>query len=781
MEIRPSRAFLSYALGRTFLAALETSGGKRRLDPVTTAALFFVMGAFALHAREYWPFLSDDALISLRYAKRLAAGQGLTWTGTERVEGYTDLLWVLLVALCKKLGGDPVNSARSLDFVGALSAIILVAIDPKPLRLVFSRVISGGLMLASLAPLAIWAIGGLEHGFMAGVIVGALFFLSRALEPDGLRRDRYIAGVFLGALALLRADAVVLVAAAGLGALLVLGRPRRASLKILAEIFGVPIALVALQHLFRFLYYGELVPNTALAKVSFNQVRLKIGWEHVKNGYLPLWPLGVLVLAVLLAGIGRLRKERWVPALCMTLVWSVYLASVGGDIFPGWRQLLLGQVPIAVLLAEGTQSAASRWRFGSLVAAAAILPVLFFTWKRQRVDRENQRGITERWEFDGYPVGRALRGAFAARQPLLAVDAAGALPYWSELPCVDMLGLNDKYIAKHPPKNFGHGGIGHELGDGKYVWDRRPDLIAFNNAGGARDPVFLSGRQLIAMPEFRQTYQLVRVQGDRGNRATGELWFNREGGKLGVTRGEQRIEVPGYFFAGGDAVASPDGAGQLVTSARADAPAKLPSFTLPAGKWQLLVEPPSPEVLIGFRCDGISASNVAAVVPPAIEVDGTRPVDVVVGTLGNGVVAIRSAAFVQTQAASHRCALASDGWLETTSSELSPIQSENRPWAGPTGVVFRLPGVRIRLPVLSHAAAVHLSVDNNDVYELDLIKGQESVGVLRVSPRRNGGGLAVHRLQVSADAKALGFDRIDVRPVDGDGSYSLGHLILIEQ
>lgn len=717
----------------------------------------------------------------MRYARRLAEGQGLTWTAGERVEGYTDLLWVLLIALAKLLGRDPIASARALDFFGALSAIVLVCLDPKPLRLVLARVFSGGLMLASLAPLAVWAIGGLEHGFMAGVIVAALLSLSRALACEAKRRELLVAGALLGALALLRADGIVLVTAAGLGALVAKGRPRRPALLNIALTFSVPFGLLVLQHAFRLAYYHELVPNTALVKVSFSHARLLVGWEHVVNGYRPVWPLVVLAAAALLTGASRLRKERWLPALSMTLVWSAYLACVGGDIFPGWRQLLLGLVPIAVLLAEGTQAASERWSRGEAVAAAVVLPALLHTWKRQSADPENQRAVTERWELDGYAVGGALRDAFGEQRPLLAVDAAGALPYWSELPSLDMLGLNDAYLPRHPPERFGSGGIGHELGDGRYVWQRRPDIIAFNNAAGAREPRFLSGRQLLSMPEFRRSYQLLRVQGARGNRAVGELWFRREGGKLGLTRGERRIEIPGYFFAGAGAVASPGRDGKLVVSARLAAPAVLPSLEIPAGKWRLIVEPPSAELAVAFRCNGVSASATGVAAPPSLEVATAAPVDVVVGTSGPGVVTLESASLVAAETATHRCAPASDGWIDVELGALSQLHGEGSPWDGPASVVFRSPGVRVRLSAPSHAAVLHLSVDNNDVYDVELLNGQQRVTSLRISPRSNGGGLAVHRLRVPDAARSGGFDGIQVRPVSGDGSFGLGHLLLIEQ
>ena len=44
--------------------------------------------------------LTDDAFISFRYSKNLAQGQGFRWNpGGEKVEGYTNFLWVLIGAL----------------------------------------------------------------------------------------------------------------------------------------------------------------------------------------------------------------------------------------------------------------------------------------------------------------------------------------------------------------------------------------------------------------------------------------------------------------------------------------------------------------------------------------------------------------------------------------------------------------------------------------------------------------------------------------------------------
>src|SRR5512144_1358529 len=47
-------------------------------------------------SRTYW--LCDDAYISFRYVRNFVEGRGLVFNAGERVEGYTNFLWVLELA-----------------------------------------------------------------------------------------------------------------------------------------------------------------------------------------------------------------------------------------------------------------------------------------------------------------------------------------------------------------------------------------------------------------------------------------------------------------------------------------------------------------------------------------------------------------------------------------------------------------------------------------------------------------------------------------------------------
>ena len=64
----------------------------------------FVLIAYCAHAFSYI-FLNDDAYISMRYAHHWAHHGEIVYNLGERVEGYTNFLWVAILAGVIKLGG----------------------------------------------------------------------------------------------------------------------------------------------------------------------------------------------------------------------------------------------------------------------------------------------------------------------------------------------------------------------------------------------------------------------------------------------------------------------------------------------------------------------------------------------------------------------------------------------------------------------------------------------------------------------------------------------------
>lgn len=735
---------------------------------------FLVLGLVLLlaaeHARFYFPFLSDDALISLRYAERLLEGHGLTWTDGERVEGYTDLAWVLLTALLGLLRVDLIVAARALGTLGAAAAIVFTALRPeRPTSISAARALTGSLMLALSGPLAVWAVGGLEHGFQTGVLIAAAWLVMR--QQPGVatpRREQVALGVLLVLLAWLRADGVVLIGGLLLGNVL-----RFFSWAALRRSIGLglaPLGAVLLQLAFRRLYYGAWVPNTALVKVSFSLARVELGLAHVHA-----W-LGFGVMLLIATGLALVvqfkRDRRWAIPLVTSIGWVSYVVIVGGDIFPAWRQLLLGLAPLGLVIAEGGDAWWERtafkrgWlRWASRLALLALWSVLALEYRRaQRLDPQNKRGLDERWEFDGASLGPFMKEAWGTRKPLLAVDAAGALPYFSKLPSLDLLGLNDRYIATHPPPGLTVS-TGHEFGDGAYVWSRKPDILSMCGAGGGRAACYLSGRQMMAHPEFQAQYQLIRWHSVFSRDMTGELWVRREGGPIGVERTADRLIVPGWLLAQSSGFAELH-EGKLQALVNPVASAHLNQLRVPAGSWRITAA----NAQVGVLCEGRSVAR-DSLERLVVEMSREGHLDLLVGA-GESVFVEQLVLERTGEAPNVRCdPAAQPPVLEVDVAQLAGSAVQGGYYLQPHGLkLTRGLTARVRLEP-GHASRYHLSVDGNDLYRFRFLAGSEVLGE-RSLPDQPVAGLSLHYLDVPVATEV-----IEVEVSGGDGTGSIGHLV----
>jgi hypothetical protein len=537
-----------------------------KLRPLLTAGFILPFAVVLLfNVRRYFPFLSDDALISLRYARRLLDGHGLTWTDGPRVEGYSNLLWVLLTAMPGFAGVDLIAAARALGIAGMLLALGAVAgwygTRGTP-RVGWFPATVGQWFLAAGAPIAVWAIGGLEAPLVAALLAFAIplgFAVLDAVDPP--RRTVATLSMVLGLLCLTRPDGPIFSAAAA-AALLIMRR----SVALAARVLIMPALLSAAQLAFRLAYYGELVPNTALVKIAPTTARWIFGWEYVAGGVAALAPFSWMAIASMIVLLGPARtRGRALFLGAPAVAWTAYLVFIGGDIFPAYRHFVPLMVIFAFALAEGAREIAERLAARPLYLYAVVLVIvaLFPTYaQRQNTDKHSVRAIRERWEWQGKEVALLLKRAFERQRPLLAVTAAGCLPYWSELPSLDMLGLNDYYLPRHPPADMGTGFLGHELGDAAYVLDREPDMIVFTVGS---PPEFRVGQQLAANPDFEERYIPVTIR-TRPLEYAAIIYFNKHSTKLGmgIIHSDSTTTIPGFLLTGEGAVAQLNAAGTLV-------------------------------------------------------------------------------------------------------------------------------------------------------------------------------------------------------------------------
>ncbi len=413
---------------------------------------------------------TDDAFISYRYASNFASGNGLVFNPGERVEGYSNLLYVLIVSA----GLVFLNHDQAYGFSVCIN-LLLIALTYVAFLWIARRTLRGhgplvAAALFSLTPsLWIWTGSGMETPLVLLTVVLTWGAVEVALERgDG--RAEWVLGALSAIAVLSRVDGFLIPLVAA-GFCLLRGQ-RRAALGI-----GAAAALtLGLLVAWRLWYYGYPLPSTYYVKIAGHL------FDRLPAGLNALWAVGmsqglVVHVSVLTCSVGWAMAQRGRRAFeqlrfeaCFGFAWICYFVYLGGDVL--FDRFLVPIFPLGVLLAlrwseewSGKPPPNARLLVLALVLGAAHLtPLVVDNRMSYQMDKY------DRWTT----LGRHLR----AEHPdaLLAIDAAGKVPFYSGLKTIDMMGLNDEHIAHGDPRPGFR--VGHNKFDPDYVLGRSPDLIA---------------------------------------------------------------------------------------------------------------------------------------------------------------------------------------------------------------------------------------------------------------------------------------------------------------
>jgi arabinofuranosyltransferase len=405
-----------------------------------------------------WNFVTDDAFISFVYARNLAEAGQLVFNLGERVEGYTNFLWTVLLAGLMKLHLAPELMSRVLGTVFAIASMWVSA------RLVraTSRDRAPSLwdavpatMLAVTTGYACWASGGLEtQMFTFFVTLGAGRYLRRALDGDGA--DGWT-GLWFGLAALTRPEGVLFFALTGVHRLAVLAAKRHLPTRGDWLAIAAFLALVAPHALWRHHYYGWWLPNTFYIKASGGTGTWAQGAYYLYRmaEALDVWVAIAVALVALVLVRDRTLRTIAGYILFVTAVFYLYVASVGGD-FMGLYRFVLPVVPLLFVLgAISLRALGERFSPRALGIDAVLLFVAHaahavpVTHRAQQIGAD--RGIDTPGFLRWYTADRAAIGKwFGAHRKdddYAAVGGAGAQVYYSRIPSLDCYGLSDAHIA----------------------------------------------------------------------------------------------------------------------------------------------------------------------------------------------------------------------------------------------------------------------------------------------------------------------------------------------
>ncbi len=414
--------------------------GMRRSVLLGVAAVLFV----AACALFFW-HTTDDAFISLRYARNLASGDGLVFNPGERVEGFSNLLWVLLLSIPEGLGVDGLLAAKFLGIAcGVLTLLAVAAIARRHLELPDGLTFLGLVFLATCTGFVYYSISGLET-ILYALLISLLCF--------ALLERRYVAAALVcGALVLTRPDGVLFLVP--LAVLLAVEWP--GVMKGRATI-AIALAFLAGLLAFRVSYYGAVLPNTHYAKIDaslplplFLALHTKALITYTFSAFLGRH--AVLALAVL--GAFHVPRGRRLPLVLAVAAAAVFVWYSAGD-WMSFGRFYVPVLPIVVLLWLVAVDRIRRSVVGARLRQAVVLALVIVPLVLSAVDmfsasrklvrlRDVNPAMSSRTHAE---IGRYL-GEIGSPGDRVVVNEVGAIAYYSGLDVIDMLGLTDRKAAR---------------------------------------------------------------------------------------------------------------------------------------------------------------------------------------------------------------------------------------------------------------------------------------------------------------------------------------------
>ena len=482
--------------------------------------LTFILGTSFVYKGERYFTLVDDAMISMRYAQHLAGGHGLVWNiGKAPVEGFTNLGWTLYMAFFHlfPFSSSKISLAIMLTSMAILFANIIIVYKITDTLVPDSEYAPtlAALITAFYFPLVFWSLRGMEVGLLT-LLINITLLLALTKEKT------ILVGLILALAIFVRIDAVI---SAILITLYLFVKDRRSAV---IPTIAITISLFAIFY-FQKIYFGDFLPTTYYQKLTGFTA-----FERIKHGLLVFnqfatrdtFLLFLISLAILFFYKLQFNREALL-LISIFIAQCAYSTYVGGD------------------YAEPETNAANRFITQGMPAL-----IILFSWMTSRIltDLKNaqpQSTFTnskinpaiplalivlliisgEPWftyTIDNAPllkadIRRVKLGLLIAENTtpdaVIAVHAAGQIPYFSQRTTIDLLGLNDPIVAKGP----GHGEFypGHNKWNYEYsITQLQPDLIADNFAPLAE---FMRGnKQYVKLPNdiyIRSDSALINTTG----------------------------------------------------------------------------------------------------------------------------------------------------------------------------------------------------------------------------------------------------------------------------
>lgn len=444
----------------------------------------------------FFPVVLDDPFITFRYAYNIVHHGALSWNPNEQpVEGFTEPLMLIVASLAIMNGYDPLITTKLIGLISLL-LLILGCTHVLSKELGSPSVASyAAATLFALPLLPFYAVTGMGHLTWTLFLLAAIWSSIQSTDAAQNYSFSLLSGFFWSAALFTRPETV-----AFFGATMVVSAiraRRRSSVAITVGIFM--IALISI-HMFRYWYFGALLPNTFYAKHH------GLRWDDYLLGILYLsnfmqrFGLGYGVALMIGLGVSQSRfiemNTFQLTGLANLTVAVIYPVALGGDdisAFPTSRLFIPALVLLGVCawVAVQKKEEFGRRETTKIVSYCAALGTGMFpviasagtVFELTKIARPDLSWRTRDlgWLSPGTTLKKPERHPLSewlkkheGPSCIVAITFAGRVPF--ETPgCyfLDVLGLNDKHIAAQSKVQRGV----DVKGDPLYILARNPRFI----------------------------------------------------------------------------------------------------------------------------------------------------------------------------------------------------------------------------------------------------------------------------------------------------------------
>lgn len=427
--------------------------------------LIFAAGLY--HSILYHFFQPDDAFIYLVYVKNMLLGNGATFNG-ELVEGYSSVLWLAVVSLFSLPGIDPLLSSKIIGWSLYVStAVLLLRMQKEAPGDVTSLPYSAALYF-SIPIAAMWASGAMETTLFSFLITSAAYSYYRARFISQKISYFFLAGTIFGLLSATRPEGFALIGAIFVLEFLVYLFKKELNLKAVIVTFLTYCLITAFIFGSRFVIYGELFPTTVGAKTGNLIWQIQLGKTYISEFLMAYWHIALAYIAATAYLLTKKPQTFWLTltSLIFVIGYMSFNLLVGGDWMLGYRFI----VPILPLMVLPIGLALSYLYRPVAIGLTVTLIAYSMYLGLQLYEKANKQANSDRGDI---LMGQYIQSLKLPVDTKIAVIDAGAIPYYANLPTVDMIGLNDRHISKLP------GGFLQKY-DNDYVLGQKPEIIQFH-------------------------------------------------------------------------------------------------------------------------------------------------------------------------------------------------------------------------------------------------------------------------------------------------------------